>query len=597
MPEKTNAAPMGESTLDHLLVQSLAEYAIFVVSPAGLILRWNLGAEALFGYTGDEAIGKHFGLLFTPEDVAAGAPDSELAEALLGPLTGHDRWHVRKDGSRFWGMNTAHPLYDERHSLLGFTKIVRDLTERYLAAEALRESAERLQILVKKTQHEALHDDLTSLANKPLFREYLGRAISRSERHPERTFAVLFLDLDGFKTMNARLGHVRADRLLRQVSRRLQQAVRTEDVLARLGGDEFAILIEDIDGAPEAILIAEHVLESFRASFTIEGTEVATSASIGIAVASAHGSNALSVDRILEDADLAMYAAKSQGRSRFVVFRDVMRTRAKVDLELNNDLREALERDELRMFYEPVVDVRTRKISGFEGRPGWQHPKRGLLSRAEFRARAEESGLLVGIDLWAISKAAHHLRSWQRDFNAPALTMSLNLSAMDLERHGLGADLHAILAEAALPARSLALVIGEPLPTESLDRIGAVLTEIRTTGFDIYLDDFGGGGASFGHLSRLPVTALKIDRSFVAKLESDEKSVSIIRAMIAFARSLGLKSIAGGVETENQLAILGELGCDRAQGTLFSEPMTADDARTFIAPSVHPPMTSAIVEA
>jgi diguanylate cyclase (GGDEF)-like protein/PAS domain S-box-containing protein len=584
--KKVAVAPIGEHALDHLLVEGVADYAIFVVAPTGLIVRWNLGAEALFGYTGSEVIGRHFGLLFTPEDVATRAPERELTEALTGPTTGHDRWHVRCNGSRFWGMNTAQPLYDERGTLLGFTKIVRDLTERYMAAEALREGAEKLRALVEKTQHAALHDDLTGLANKPLFREYLTRAIARSERRPARTFAVLFFDLDGFKSANDGFGHILADQLLVQVALRIEHAIRAEDVLARVGGDEFAILAEDIHSAPDAILIAEHVLGSLRAPFKVEGTEVSMTASIGIALAPAHGSQAPTADRLLEDADLAMYEAKSRGRAQYVLFDHAMRTRATAAIQLNNDLREALRRDELRIFYQPVVDVRSRRISGFEALARWQHPERGLLLRADFRARAEETGVIVGIDRWALSKAASQLEAWHRDFDATGrLTMSVNLSGKEVAHPGLSGELRQILAETTLPPHSIAVEITEGLSTEDSERVVAVVAEMQAIGLDVHVGGFGTGRSSFMSWSPLPITALKIDPSFVSSMQSDRKNVAIVQAMLAFAHSLGLKCIAEGVETEDQLAILTELGCDEAQGALFSEPVTPEAARTLLVSS------------
>ena len=523
-------------------------------------------------------------MLFTPEDVSAGDCEAELTGALSGPATGHDRWHVRKDGSRFWGTNTAQPLYDAHGTLLGFTKIVRDLTERFLASEALGESAERFRAFVEKTQHASIHDDLTGLANKSLFREYLVRAIARTERRAEHLFAVLFLDLDRFKVANDTLGHVAADQLLVQVARHLERAIRTEDVVARVGGDEFAILIEDIAGAPEATTVAEHVLTSFQAPFTIGQTELSTSTSIGIAFVSAHRPQPLTADDILADADLAMYEAKARGRSRYVVFHEAMRMRAKATLALGADLREALERREMRVFYQPIVDVRSRRIAGFESVVRWQHAQRGLLGPADYRVTAEETGLIVGIDRWALLKVARQLAVWQNEVDATGhLTICLNLSPKEFEYRGLADELHEILNETALPPHSLAVEITAALPADGFDRIGPVLAELRAIGFDLYVVDFGTGGSSLLNLSRLQATAVKIESSFVNGLGSNSRDVAVVRAMIAFARSLGIRCIAEGVETERQLAVLSELGCDEAQGALFSEPLADEDARALLS--------------
>jgi len=581
MAKSARPPTASENTLDHLLVEGLSGYAIFVVDPQGLIRRWNLGAQHLFGYKESEVIGQNFSLLFTPEEVAEGAPATELAQALSGPVTGHDRWHVRKDGSRFWGMNTAQPLYDGG-ALLGFTKIVRDLTERYVAAEALRESAERLRALVETTSHAALHDDLTGLANKSLFREYLGRAVAHSERHAERTFAVLFIDLDNFKGVNDSLGHLLADQFLVQISRRLEQAVRTEDALARFGGDEFAILLEDIRGTQDAIVVAQHILEALREPFTIEGKEVTTTASIGIALAP-RGSQPFTADSILADADLGMFQAKSEGRARYVVFRDAMRARAAEDQTLIEDLREALVRDELRMLYQPVVDVRSRNIRGFEAQVLWEHPGRGPLSPADVHPRSDESQTLASIDRWALTNAAQQLKSWRGEFEAfGSLTMSLNISPRGLTNPAFCQGLREILAQANLPPHSIAVEVTESAHLESAVGFAPVLTELRAIGFDTCVDKFGTGHLSFSQLGALPIGALKIDPSLIHGLEAGESSVKVARALIAFARGLGLKCIAEGVENEKQLSILAELGCEEAQGALFSEPLTVARARAML---------------
>ncbi|MGP6192001.1 MAG: putative bifunctional diguanylate cyclase/phosphodiesterase [Vulcanimicrobiaceae bacterium] len=580
---RTNeASHTDEIRLDHLLVEGLTEYAIFVVSADGVVLRWNLGAQHLFGYAADEIVGRNFSVLFTPEDVATDVPDEELANALTGPKTGNDRWHIRRDGSRFWGTNTAQPLYNEQGALLGFTKIVHDLTEQYLAAEALREAAQKLQSLVETTQHASLHDGLTGLANRQLFDEYLERAIARSERRPESASAVLFLDLDKFKATNDSIGHVLADQLLVQVARRIEHAMRREDVLARIGGDEFAILLEDINGPADAAQGADRILKCLRAPFTIEGSEVSTNASIGVAIVSNLRVGTSSASRILEDADLAMYEAKSRGGGRYSLFQDEMRTRAGAVRQLDKDLREAMERNQFRLFYRPIVEIATRRITGYEALVRWQHRQRGLLSPDEFRAKAEESGIMVAIDRWALLESARQLAAWQAIDGCGRLTMSLNLSATQFERPGLAREIHEILAEVALPPQSMIVDITEAVTMDNSERIIGLLKEMREAGVAIHLDDFGTGRSSFIYLRRLPISALKID-SFLVRGLGTGKNIEIVRAMTVLAQGLGFKCIAKGVETEQQLAALAQLGCGEAQGLLFSEPVRADGARALLA--------------
>jgi diguanylate cyclase (GGDEF)-like protein len=481
-------------------------------------------------------------------------------------------------------MNTAQPLYDAGHRLVGFSKIVHDLTEQNAAAEVLRESEQKLRLLVEKTQHASLHDDLTGLANRALFREYLTHAVARYERHPERSFAVLFLDLDDFKSVNDTYGHTLADQLLVQVTRRLGRAIRTTDILGRLGGDEFAILLQDIDDTPAAIVTAERVIRRFSVPFRIEGNEISTTTSIGITVASREEDQALKIDDILRDADLAMYEAKSQGGGRYVLFDDALRTRAGALLQLDKDVREARERDELRILYQPIVDVATRGINGFEAVVGWQHAEHGFVASAQFRAHAGGNGAIIGIDRWVLGEAARQLRTWKGEFDGiRRLTMSLHLSAKEFERPFLIEELLEVLYETDLPPHSIVVEVTEALTTENADQIVAVFEKIRDAGIDIHLADFGSGSSSFVALSRLPIQALKIDASFTRALTNNGKETAVVRAMIALASGLGLKCIATGVSTEEQFAALAELGCGEAQGVLFSEPVAADSARELLA--------------
>jgi len=577
---------VGDDVLDHLLVDSLTDYAIFVVDPAGLIVRWNSGAENLFGYSASEVLGYHFGLIFTPEDIAAGEPDAELEESSTDRCVERDRWHVRKDGSRFWGMNRPQPLYGPSKKLLGFTKIVHDLTDQHAALEALNDSEQKLRALVQKTQYSALHDDLTGLANQALFKEYLERAVARSERFPDQKIAVLFFDLDNFKAANDTFGHSSGDQLLVLVTRRLEGLLRKTDILARLGGDEFAILLQDMDGEGDANLVARRIVECFFSSFSIDRNEIFVGASIGISVASPNAAEASSVQRMLGDADIAMYEAKSQGGSRFVVFDDLMRTRAGVVRQLDRDLREALKRSELRVVYEPIVGIRTRRIVGFEALVHWQRAERSDLTSAEIRAHAARSGAILRIDRWVLEEAARHLRTWRREFpGLESLTMSVNFSAGEFERAGLARDLQRVLKLTALPAQSIAIVITEALTSEDTDHVVTALEEVRAAGGDIHLGDFGTGISSFVYLSRLPINALQFDASFTSALANEDKGNAVIRAMIAVASSLSLRSIAKGVSTEAQLEAIAEFGCTEAQGPLFSGPVDADGARELLARS------------
>jgi diguanylate cyclase (GGDEF)-like protein/PAS domain S-box-containing protein len=575
---------LGEDLLDRLLVDSLSHYGIFAVDPAGLIVRWHVGAENIFGYRASEVLGRHFGLLFTPEDIASGAPAEELAESFVDRRSEHDRWHVRKDGSRFWGMNRPQPLYDVNKKLLGFTKIVHDLSEQHAATEALSASEQKLRALVEKTQYAALHDDLTGLANRALFKEYLERAIARCERFPEQQIAVLFFDLDNFKGANDAFGHSAGDQLLVLVTRRLERLLRKTDVLARLGGDEFAILLQDMDEIGGAGLVAGRIVERFRAPFTIDGNEIFVGASIGIAVASPNVSGAANVHGMLGDADIAMYEAKAQGGSRYVVFEDRMRTRAGVMLQLGRELRQALKLGELRVVYQPIVGILAGRLVGFEALLRWERADRCDLSPSEIRAHAEKSGAILPIDRWVLEEAAGQLRAWRSEFpGLEGLTMSVNFSAREFERPGLAQELRRVLESTDLPKQSIAIVVTEALTLENADRIVAALEEVRAAGGDVHVGDFGTGSSSFVNLSRLPISTLRFDASCTNALGDEDKCNAVIRAMVAVAASLGLRSVASGITSEGQLATIADFGCTEAQGALISGPMDADGVREFLA--------------
>jgi diguanylate cyclase (GGDEF)-like protein/PAS domain S-box-containing protein len=575
---KPTRSAVTDLHLDRLLVASLVDFGIFVLSPKGAVVRWHPGARAVFGYEESEVVGRYFGFIFTSEDVAAGAPEAELRLARDGGDAPASRWLVRKDGTRFWGLNTLQPLRDGAGILLGYSKIVRDLSEQHAAAESLRSSEERLRSLVETVREASLHDPITGLANRQLFTESLHRkSADPKRRHCDETFAVLFLDLDRFKSVNDTYGHLFADQLLVQVARRLEHCIREGDVLARFGGDEFAVLIGDVLVSGDAVNVAKRIGDALEAPFTVEGVEVVTTASIGIAVAAA--SDFESPDDLLENADIAMYEAKSRGRARYVVFEERARASARATLQLDADLRLAGYRNEFRAYYQPIVDLRTRRIVGFEALVRWQHPRLGLLLPALFLAKAEESDVIFGLDQWIFGEAVGQLEAWQREFlDLEPLVMNVNFSARGFERSSTVGDMKAVLARRSVRPGSVSVEVTESVSISASDQARAALLELKSLGLEIVVDDFGTGYSGLSHLSRMPIDALKIDRSFVNGVAANAKNSEIIRAVVGLARGLNLTCIAEGVETVPELEKLCELNCTTAQGFLFSAPVAADVA-------------------
>ncbi len=552
-----------------VLLESIEDYAIFSLSPMGVIETWNFGAERLFGYASPEAIGEHFALLYTRQDAALGIPEAELRQAAAEGASIDERWHVRKDGSRFFatGKLTRVRARGPERSDLGFVKVAHDITERKEMQDAVR--------------HEAFHDGLTGLPNRSLFLEHLRRSIAQSLRHNARTYAVLFIDVDNFKSLNDTLGHVIADRLLMAFGTRLSSLSRAEDVVARLGGDEFAVLVGELAGSHEALAVAARLQSSFTEAFFIEGHQVVTSASIGIAIGSAHYEKP---EQVLRDADVAMYAAKTQGRSKSVLFDATMYRDLVLRSELERELRNAVRNEELQTVYQPILALENASVTGFEAFVRWDHPSRGRLAPSEFLSIAEESRAIVAIDRWVLQKACRDVSAWQAEHAATeSLMLSVNLSSRQLADPSFPSQIRDVLNETGFDASCLKLEITENSLMQSSGQVATNLKELRELGIELYIDDFGTGYSSLSSLRELPVGALKIDRSFVAGMLSDSGSREIVRSVVTLAHNFDLKAIAEGVESVEQLVALRALDCECAQGYLFSQPLAWEAASALVS--------------
>jgi diguanylate cyclase (GGDEF)-like protein/PAS domain S-box-containing protein len=435
--------------------------------------------------------------------------------------------------------------------------------------------------------HDAFHDALTGLPNRALFLDRLGRAMERHVRFPDNLFAVLFLDLDRFKVINDSLGHAVGDLLLISIANRLKVCLRGSDTVARLGGDEFVILLEDFQDSSDAVLVAERVLGELKLPFLLKEHEVVTSASIGIVVSGVGYERPADV---LRDADISLYRAKAQGRDRYAVFEPSLRTLAIAQLELESELRVALERRELHLHYQVIRSLKYDRITGFEALLRWKSPTRGNVSPVEFIPAAEETGLIVPIGEWVLREACRQLREWQEEFPCtPPLTINVNISGIQFSHPGFVDLVKQILLETGLEAGSLRLEITESVFMENAEQANRTLLQLRDLGLHLQIDDFGTGYSSLAYLQQFPISTIKIDRSFISRIGSNGDGSSdgaeIVKTIVALARELGMDSIAEGVETEEQLQALKLLNCEYGQGFYLARPVDSQTTEMMLAKS------------
>ncbi|HEX8148527.1 MAG TPA: bifunctional diguanylate cyclase/phosphodiesterase [Pyrinomonadaceae bacterium] len=457
----------------------------------------------------------------------------------------------------------------ERH----VQELNRYLAEQERISRELEESREHFRVA-------ALHDALTGLPNRALLMNHLKLAVEHSKRRPDYRFAALFLDLDRFKVINDSLGHVAGDQLLAEVARRLESCLRQGDTVARVGGDEFTILLDDLAGDHEAVTVAERIQQEISSAIVLAGREVFTTMSIGLAI----GTGAYSdPEDILRDADTAMYRAKSLGKARHVVFDHSMHASAVNLLQIETDLRKALEKEQFYLLYQPIVSLDNFKLCGFEALVRWHHPERGLVSPLDFIPIAEETGQIIQLGEWALEEACRQMHEWQEKYpQASPFFMSVNLSAKQFNHTLLMAQVDNVLRKTGLNPRQLKLEITEGAVMENIDTATEMLRHLRDLGVQLAIDDFGTGYSSLSYLHRFPIDTLKIDRSFVTRMANNLENVEIVRTIVMLAQVLGMDVVAEGVETKDQLKILRDLKCEYGQGYYFSRPSSPADAEKII---------------
>jgi diguanylate cyclase (GGDEF)-like protein/PAS domain S-box-containing protein len=542
--------------------------------------RCNPRFEEMFGYGPAELIGRSTEVIYPDKD--SWKADAAWYEQMQrGEAVSAERQYRRKDGSVFWcklvgkAIDAARPhdgsiwIYDDvtaEHAARESLQASRDALER-----AVAERTAELQAANARAQHLADHDALTGLPNRRLLEDRLTQALALSYRNRKQT-AVMFVDLDRFKTINDSLGHAVGDVLLKEVAQRLVKQLRVGDTICRIGGDEFVVVLPEIKRSADAVNVAQKVIEQLSLPVTVEERDLIVTPSIGIAVFPDDGRDA---ETLIRNSDAAMYHAKEMGRANYQFFTAEMNQAASRRLALESDLRRALGKDELRVHYQPIVDARSGRVAAHEALARWQHPERGLVSPADFIQLAEETGLILKLGEWVLREACR----WATFIGVErGLQVSVNLSARQFNDPKLVQVVAAALRETGLPARLLELEITESTAMQHTDVTLGTLNRLKQLGVSIAIDDFGTGYSSLSYLKRFPVDKLKIDRAFTAELPGDEDQCAIVSAIVALAHALDIQVVAEGVENQAQRAFLVNCGCDFIQGYLMGKPVDADTA-------------------
>jgi diguanylate cyclase (GGDEF)-like protein/PAS domain S-box-containing protein len=568
--------------LEMAIRESEERYALAVEGTNDGLWDWHVPADEIYfsprwkemlGYEEEELNGRPdewFGRVH-PDDI------DKLRKEISAHLTGATNYFAsehrlrHRDGSYRWVLSRGRAVVDTSGAAYRMAGSLTDIHSR---------KATEQQLL-----HDAMHDALTDLPNWVLFMDRLGIAIAQARRYRNRTFGVLFVDLDSFKYINDTLGHTIGDRMLVAISQRLRALLRPGDTVARLGGDEFAVLVNVLEEPSDATRIAERIQEELQRPFELEGLKVSTSASIGIALGSTEYRRP---EEVVRDADTAMYRAKSLGKARHAIFDEEMHRRAVEQIRLETELRRAVERQEFRLHYQPIVSLGSGALEGFEALIRWQHPSKGLIYPGAFLPVAEETGLIVPIGWRVLEEACRQVAGWHDRFPKDRhISMNVNLSRKQFAQGDLIGRIRDILTDTRVDPRVLRLEVSEGLITSNSESTVARLRQLKDLGVRLHIDDFGTGSASLSYLHRLPTDTIKIDRSFVSRVDAENGRVGIIRTIISLARSLGMEVTAEGLETASQLAKLRELECESGQGYYFAKPLTSRAADELIARHPH----------
>ena len=553
-----------ESTLHRMAaILESSHDAVISATPDGYVTSWNTGATQMYGYTAAEMEGQHVSVL-EPEERTG-----EIGQVLERVRSGervvrYETVRRHKNGRAVEVAVSVSPIRDETGELAGIASISRDIADTKRAQEMIA--------------FQSFHDSLTGLSNRALLMERLTLCLEKA-RHSARRLGVLFLDLDLFRAINDGFGHDVGDSIFREVARRLLQCVRDGDTVARVGGDEFIVLLPEIGRSEDATTVAKKLLEAVAEPFELDGRRLDLTTSIGVAVYPDDGQDP---EALLRNADAAMSRAKERGRNNFQLSVPELTEEALRRLSLQAGLRQAIEKNELVLHYQPVLSLATGRIVELEALVRWQHPTNGLIMPNDFIHVAEKAGMMVSLGEWVLARAAQQTKIWQ-DAGFPDLRVAINLSPSQFHEKNLVANVRRALADTKLRPDSLEIEITEGVAMEDAEVTVANLLALRELNVGVSIDDFGTGYSSLSYLKRFPVTTLKIDRSFVTDVVTNSADAGIVRAVVAMAHGLKLNVIAEGVETKEQFAYLRENGCDALQGYWFSKPLTVSGVEVLLA--------------
>lgn len=563
MKEKLNSSK-------HLKEQVRMASMIFENTIEGIVLtdlngniQWvNPAFTQITGYSAEEAIGKN------PRILRSKRHDNDFYKNMWETIRTKGQWkgeiwNRRKNGEIYPEWLTIQAIKDEYGQNVQYVSIFNDITEQFQQEERIK--------------YQTYHDALTELPNRALLKDRLSMALIHANKNGKMT-AVMVLDLDRFKRINDTLGHPTGDILLQQAAKRLKACIGEGDTVSRLGGDEFAILLEDIQGAEKVLNNAQNILYTLEKPFRIMEHDLHISTSIGISIYPIDGED---IDTLLKNADTAMYQAKQEGRNRYRLYAPMMNDKALQRLAMENELRKALSREELMVYYQPQIDLKTGQLIGAEALVRWNHPELGFLSPAEFIPLAEETGLIKDLGDFVLKTACRQNKEWQ-DRGLKKISIAVNLSPLQFQHKNLLCEIKGCLKEIDLDPRYLELEITESSAIKNPDLTIKTLKELKKIGIQLAIDDFGTGYSSLGLLHQLPLDKLKIDKSFLKNIMVDQDSQAIVSAIVAMAKSLGLKVLAEGVEEREQLLYLRDRQCDQIQGYIISAPVAASNFEAFL---------------